>query len=226
MAASSFKPATIFCVGLNYKRHAKESNMEEPKLPVIFTKPPSSVIGHGEAIVIPAVCGDEVDYEVELAVVIGKPCKNVSEAEALDYVEGYTVANDVSARDWQLKRGGGQWCRGKSFDTFCPLGPRLVPAAEIPDPNNLELSCSVNGQVLQKSNTKDMIFSVRRIISFLSEGTTLQPGTVILTGTPEGVGFARSPQVLLKPGDTVTVSIEKIGDLTNPVVAEIPSSSL
>mmetsp|Transcript_140210 Transcript_140210/g.349476 ORF Transcript_140210/g.349476 Transcript_140210/m.349476 type:complete len:227 (-) Transcript_140210:195-875(-) len=226
MAASSFNPTAIYCIGLNYKQHAKESNMKEPTLPVVFTKPPSSVIGPGEAIVIPAVCSDEVDYEAELAVIIGKPCKNVSEAEALDYVQGYTVANDVSARNWQLKLGGGQWCRGKSFDTFCPLGPRLVPASDIPDPNDLEISCSVNGQVLQKSNTKDMIFSVRQIIAFLSQGTTLQPGTVILTGTPEGVGAARKPPVWLKPGDKVTVSIEKIGDLTNPVTAEMPKSSL
>lgn len=184
-------------------------------------KLPTAVIAHGDAIRIPAVCHpEEVDWEVELAVVIGKAAKNVSANTALDHVLGYTVANDVSARRWQGKKGGGQWCRAKVFDTFCPLGPRLVPASEIPDPNQLALSCTVNGEVMQQSNTSDMIFSVAHIIEFLSEGTTLLPGTVILTGTPEGVGFTRKPPLFLKPGDSVTVSIEGIGELTNPVFAE------
>mmetsp|Transcript_108256 Transcript_108256/g.345728 ORF Transcript_108256/g.345728 Transcript_108256/m.345728 type:complete len:226 (-) Transcript_108256:196-873(-) len=225
MSSLGFTPPAIYCIGLNYKKHAKESNMPEPAFPVVFTKPTSSVIGHGEPIAIPRVCVDEVDYECELGVVIGKLCKNVSEDQALDYVQGYMCANDVSARFQQLKHGGGQWCRGKGFDTFCPLGPRLVPASEIPDPNNLSISTTVNGQVLQQSNTKDMIFSVQQIIAFLSQSTTLLPGTVILTGTPEGVGFARKPQITLKPGDKVTITIEKIGELTNPVIAE-PTSSL
>mmetsp|Transcript_80176 Transcript_80176/g.232796 ORF Transcript_80176/g.232796 Transcript_80176/m.232796 type:complete len:230 (-) Transcript_80176:109-798(-) len=214
-------PPAIYCIGLNYKQHAKESGMALPAYPVVFSKPPSSVIGHGDAIKIPSICHpEEVDYEVELAVIIGKAAKDVKEEEALDYVQGYTVANDVSARRWQLKQGGGQWVRGKSFDTFCPLGPRIVPAAEIPDPNNLELGCTLNGQVVQKSNTRDMIFSVKQIIAFLSQGTTLQPGTVILTGTPEGVGVARKPPLYLKPGDTISCHVEGIGELTNPVAAE------
>mmetsp|Transcript_32174 Transcript_32174/g.94010 ORF Transcript_32174/g.94010 Transcript_32174/m.94010 type:complete len:229 (-) Transcript_32174:86-772(-) len=226
MATLGFTPPAIYCIGLNYRQHAKESGMPEPKFPVVFTKPPSSVIGHGDTIEIPAICHpEEVDYEVELAVVIGKSAKNVPEDKALEYVQGYTVANDVSARKWQLQQGGGQWCRGKSFDTFCPLGPRLVPASEIPDPNTLELSCTLNGEVLQKSNTRDMIFNVPQIISFLSQGTTLLPGTVILTGTPEGVGVARKPPVFLKPGDTITMFVEKIGELTNTVVTEAPGGS-
>uniref|UniRef100_A0A7S0ZY25 Fumarylacetoacetase-like C-terminal domain-containing protein n=1 Tax=Noctiluca scintillans TaxID=2966 RepID=A0A7S0ZY25_NOCSC len=214
-------PPAIYCIGLNYKRHAAEAGMDIPKFPIFFMKPPTAVVAHGDAIRIPAVCHpEEVDWEVELAVVIGKAAKNVSAKTALDHVLGYTVANDVSARRWQGKKGGGQWCRAKVFDTFCPLGPRLVPASEIPDPNQLALSCTVNGEVMQQSNTSDMIFSVAHIIEFLSEGTTLLPGTVILTGTPEGVGFARKPPLFLKPGDSVTVSIEGIGELTNPVFAE------
>ena len=158
-----------------------------------------------------------VDYECELAVVIGRACRNVSRAKALDYVLGYTCANDVSARDWQSKWGGGQWCRGKTFDTFCPLGPHLVTAAEIPNPNQLAIKTVLNGQVMQDWNTDDMIFDVPTLIEFLSGSTLLVPGTVILTGTPHGVGFARQPPVFLKDGDTVTIEIEKIGALTNPV---------
>jgi 2-keto-4-pentenoate hydratase/2-oxohepta-3-ene-1,7-dioic acid hydratase in catechol pathway len=161
-----------------------------------------------------------VDYECELAVVIGKLCKNVSKAEALKYVLGYTCANDVSARDWQLKWGGGQWCRGKSFDTFCPLGPCLVTSEDIPNPNSLGIKTYLNGTIMQDWNTNDMIFDVPTLIEFLSGSTTLQPGTVILTGTPHGVGAARQPPVFLQPGDTVTIEIEKIGALTNPVIAE------
>jgi len=194
--------------------------MPEPEYPIIFSKPPSAVVYNGQDIVIPHIVGDEVDYEAELAVVIGRPAKNVSEEEALDYVMGYTCANDVSSRIWQLKKGGGQWTYSKGFDSFCPLGPRLVPASEIPDPNDLQISCILNGKTMQSSNTKDMIFSVPKIISFLSQSTTLEPGTVILTGTPEGVGYPRKPPVLLKAGDKVTISIEKIGELTNNVVSE------
>jgi 2-keto-4-pentenoate hydratase/2-oxohepta-3-ene-1,7-dioic acid hydratase in catechol pathway len=159
----------------------------------------------------------EVDYECELAVVIGKACKNVSKANALDYVLGYTCANDVSARDWQLKFGGGQWCRGKTFDTFAPLGPCLVLKDEIPDPNKLRIQTVLNGSVMQDWNTDDMIFDVPALIEFLSGDTTLLPGTVILTGTPHGIGAARKPPVFLKDGDVVTIEIEKIGSLTNPV---------
>jgi 2-keto-4-pentenoate hydratase/2-oxohepta-3-ene-1,7-dioic acid hydratase in catechol pathway len=161
-----------------------------------------------------------VDYECELAVVIGKPCKNVSRANALDYVLGYTCANDVSARARQIKRGGGQWCRGKSFDTFSPLGPVLVTTDEIPNPNALKIRSVVSGQVMQEWNTNDMIFDVPTLIEFLSGSTTLLPGTAILTGTQHGVGMAQKPPRWLKPGDSVTIEIEKIGALTNPVNAE------
>ena len=160
-----------------------------------------------------------MDYEAELAVVIGKPARNVSKKDALDYVLGYMCSNDVSARIWQSKRGGSQWCRGKGFDTFAPLGPVLVTRDEVPDPNALAITSSLNGETMQSSNTKDMIFDVPTLISFLSEDTTLLPGTVILTGTPEGVGWARNPKVLLKPGDTIAVEIEGLGRLENPVTA-------
>jgi 2-keto-4-pentenoate hydratase/2-oxohepta-3-ene-1,7-dioic acid hydratase in catechol pathway len=162
-----------------------------------------------------------VDYECELAVVIGKVCKNASRQNALDYVLGYTCANDVSARDWQKQFGGGQWCRGKGFDTFCPLGPCLVTPDEIPNPNTLKIRTVVNGEVLQDWTTEDMIFDVPRLIEFLSGSTTLLPGTVILTGTPHGVGMARKPPRWLKAGDQVSVEIEKIGTLTNPVMDEV-----
>ncbi|MBI2823095.1 MAG: fumarylacetoacetate hydrolase family protein [Planctomycetia bacterium] len=211
----------VICIGLNYREHATESGMKFPEHPVVFMKNASSVIGPGEPIVIPACCdpAGEVDYECELAVVIGRAAKNVSEAEALNYVLGYTAANDVSARKWQLHGGGGQWVRGKSFDTFCPLGPALVPAEEITDPQALSVRTVLNGQTVQDHTTGDMIFPIRKLISFLSQDTTLSPGTVILTGTPQGVGFARKPPLWLRAGDVVTVEIERIGKLTNPVVA-------
>jgi 2-keto-4-pentenoate hydratase/2-oxohepta-3-ene-1,7-dioic acid hydratase in catechol pathway len=163
---------------------------------------------------------DAVDYEAELAVVIGYRCKNVPRAEAINYVLGYTVANDVSARDWQKEWGGSQWCRGKTFDTFCPLGPALVTPAAIPDPNNLRLRTRVNGVTMQESTTRDMIFGVAELIEFLSGSTTLEPGTVILTGTPEGVGMGRKPPVWLKDGDVVETEVEGIGTLRNPVIEE------
>ncbi|MFW6169027.1 MAG: fumarylacetoacetate hydrolase family protein, partial [Planctomycetota bacterium] len=158
--------------------------------------------------------------EAELAVVIRKACKNVDRRNAFEYVLGYTCANDVSARDWQTKWGGSQWCRGKTFDTFCPLGPCLVTPDEIPNPNSLAIKAVLNGQTMQECNTSDMIFDVPELIEFLSGSTTLQPGTVILTGTPHGVGFARQPPRLLQPGDSITVEIEGIGQLTNPVESE------
>ena len=214
-------PSSVLCIGLNYRRHAAESGIAVPNHPVLFMKMPSSVQRPGGPIVLPrALRSDEVDYECELAVVIGRRCRNVSREEALDYVLGYTCGNDVSARDWQMQWGGGQWCRGKTFDTFCPLGPALVTADEIPDPNALRIRTLVNGETLQDWNTSDMIFDVRELIAFLSGSSTLEPGTVIMTGTPHGVGAARTPPRFLQPGDTVTVEIEKIGALTNPVVAE------
>lgn len=215
------KPAAVMCIGLNYRRHAEEGNNPIPEHPVLFMKSPSAVQNPEDPIVLPRkLRSDAVDYECELAVVIGKPCLNVSRDDALDYVLGYTCANDVSARDWQMKWGGGQWCRGKTFATFCPLGPCLVSADAIPDPNALCIKTILNGQTMQDWNTDDMIFDVPTLIEFLSGSTLLEPGTVILTGTPHGVGAARNPRVYLQPGDTVTIEIENIGQLTNPVVAE------
>ena len=214
-------PGSVLCIGLNYRRHAAESGVAVPDHPVLFMKMPSSVQRPGGPIVLPrALRSDEVDYECELAVVIGRRCRNVSREQALDYALGYTCGNDVSARDWQMQWGGGQWCRGKTFDTFCPLGPALVTADEVPDPNALRIKTVVNGETLQDWNTNDMIFDVPELIAFLSGSSTLEPGTVIMTGTPHGVGAARTPPRFLQPGDTVTVEIEKIGALTNPVVAE------
>jgi 2-keto-4-pentenoate hydratase/2-oxohepta-3-ene-1,7-dioic acid hydratase in catechol pathway len=215
------EPRDILCIGLNYRKHAAEGGQATPEQPILFMKNVSTVQNPGDPIVLPRkLRSDAVDYECELAVVIGKACHNVSRADALKYVLGYTCANDVSARDWQLKWGGGQWCRGKTFATFCPLGPCLVTADEIPDPNALGIRTVLNGQTMQDWNTNDMIFDVPTLIEFLSGSTLLVPGTVILTGTPHGVGGARKPPVFLQPGDTVTIEIDGIGALTNPVVEE------
>lgn len=215
------EPTALVCIGLNYRQHAEETRSEIPKHPIVFMKLPNSVQHPGEAILLPRkLRSDKVDYECELAVVIGKPARNVSREKALDYVLGYTCANDVSARDWQKHGGGGQWCRGKMFDTFCPLGPVLVTPDEIPNPGQLAIRTILNGEVVQDCNTSDMIFDVPTLIEFLSASTTLMPGTVILTGTPHGVGMARNPQLWLNPGDTVTVEIDQIGSLTNPVEEE------
>ncbi len=215
------EPRDIICIGLNYRRHAAEGGQAIPEQPVVFMKNVGAVQDPGEPIILPRkLRSDQVDYECELAVVIGKECYNVAKADALSHVLGYTCANDVSARDWQMKWGGGQWCRGKTFATFCPLGPWLVTADEISDPNALGIKTVLNGQTMQDWNTNDMIFDVPTLIEFLSGSTRLVPGTVILTGTPHGVGAARKPPVFLQPGDTVTIEIEKIGALTNPVVEE------
>jgi 2-keto-4-pentenoate hydratase/2-oxohepta-3-ene-1,7-dioic acid hydratase in catechol pathway len=215
------QPGSIICIGLNYRRHAQETGAKIPEFPVVFFKGINTLQNPGEAVQIPThLRSDEVDYECELAVVIGRACKNVSRQNALDYVLGYTCANDVSARDWQIKRGGGQWCRGKSFDTFSPLGPALVTSDEIPNPNELKIRTILNGETMQDWNTNDMIFDVPALIEFLSGSTTLLPGTVILTGTPHGVGMAQKPPRWLKAGDTVTIEIEKIGALQNPVIEE------
>ena len=214
-------PVDILCIGLNYRRHAEEGKSPIPEYPVLFMKNSSAVQNPEDPIVLPRrLKSERVDYECELAVVIGKTCHNVSKADALEHVLGYTCANDVSARDWQKEYGGGQWCRGKTFATFCPLGPCLVTADEIPDPNTLSIRTILNGEVMQDWNTDDMIFDIPTLIEFLSGSTVLSPGTVILTGTPHGVGMARNPPVLLKDGDSVTIEIEKIGRLTNPVVEE------
>ncbi len=214
-------PSSLLCIGLNYRRHAKEGGAAIPQFPVLFMKTPSSVQNPGDPIYLPRhLRSEQVDYECELAVVIGRTCKNVSRDRALDYVLGYTCANDVSARDWQIPWGGSQWCRGKTFDTFAPLGPCLVTTDEIPNPNALAIKLDIGGEVLQDWNTDDMIFDVPRLVEFLSGSTTLLPGTVILTGTPHGVGFARKPPRFMQPGDMVTVTIEKIGALSNPVAEE------
>ena len=212
-------PHVIFGIGLNYHQHAEETGADVPKYPVLFMKNPVSVTNPGDPILLHPSCMEppEVDYEVELAVVIDKTAKDVPTAEALSYVLGYTVANDVSARRWQGGRGSGQWVKAKSFDTFCPLGPEIVTADELQDPQNLRLTCVLNGRVMQDANTADMIFSVAELIAFLSTGMTLLPGTVILTGTPSGVGFTRKPPVFLMPGDTVELTVEGIGTLSNPV---------
>jgi len=216
------EPTQILCIGLNYKQHAAESGMATPERPILFVKGVNTLQHPGDPIEIPThLASTEVDYECELAVVIGKTCKNVSPAEALDYVLGYTCANDVSARDHQIKLGGGQWCRGKFFDTFAPLGPCLVTPDDIPNPNALKIATILNGKRVQDWTTRDMIFDVAHIISYLSGSTTLAPGTVILTGTPQGVGMAVKPEPRwLRPGDQVDIEIENIGTLSNPVQLE------
>lgn len=215
------QPPTIYCIGLNYRAHAAETGSELPRYPVLFMKAPSSVIGPNQAVELPRhLPSAKVDYEVELAVVIGRQGKNIPEAEAMDYVFGYTIANDISARDWQKHAGGGQWVRAKTFDTFCPLGPALVTASEIPQLEDVRLRCFINGEPRQDSTVADMIFTVPQIISYLSGSTTLQPGTVILTGTPEGVGMGRRPMTFLKPGDQMRLEIDHLGVLENPVVEE------
>jgi 2-keto-4-pentenoate hydratase/2-oxohepta-3-ene-1,7-dioic acid hydratase in catechol pathway len=208
------RPSKIVCVGLNYRDHAEEQGVALPEAPLLFAKWPNALIGPGEPIVLPAAAR-EVDYEAELGVVIGTAAKGVDAADALDHVRGYLPLNDVSARDLQF--ADKQWTRGKSPDTFCPIGPRLVPREEVEDPQALAIRCTVNGETLQDSSTSLMIFSVAEIIAYVSEVITLEPGDLIATGTPAGVGVFRDPKVLLKDGDEVTVEIESLGALTNPV---------
>jgi 2-keto-4-pentenoate hydratase/2-oxohepta-3-ene-1,7-dioic acid hydratase in catechol pathway len=210
------RPGKIVCVGLNYRDHAEESGLAVPKVPVIFSKFSTCVIAPGEPVVIPTT-SERVDYEAELAIVIGRRAKHVSAERAYEYVLGYTAFNDVTARDFQF--GDGQWQRGKSCDTFAPMGQAIVTTDEIPDPHSLRISLALNGAVMQESNTDQLIFSVPRMIEFISASITLEPGDVIATGTPAGVGFARKPPVFLKPGDVMEVNIERIGGLGNPVVA-------
>jgi 2-keto-4-pentenoate hydratase/2-oxohepta-3-ene-1,7-dioic acid hydratase in catechol pathway len=211
--------ATIIGIGLNYAKHAAEGGKAPPDRPMWFVKLPGSAQNPDDPIRLPRNQPTEkADYEAELAIVLGKDCLNATPETALSYVLGYTCANDVSARDWQRDFGGGQFCHAKSFDTFCPLGPVLVTPDEIPNPNALRIRSILNGTVMQDSNTADMIFDVATAIAFLSADKTLPAGTIILTGTPEGVGFARKPPVWLRAGDTISVEIESIGTLTNPVV--------
>ena len=209
------RPGKIVCVGLNYKDHAEEQGVDLPAAPLFFAKYTTALIGPGDAIVIPPVV-TKCDYEAELGVVLGATVRNVSKENALEAVGGYLVANDVSARDLQF--ADGQWTRGKSPDTFCPVGP-LVPAAEVPDPHALAIRAILNGETMQDSSTANLIFGIDEIISYASQTSTLEAGDLILTGTPAGVGVFRDPQRLLQPGDEITIEIDGVGSLTNPVVA-------
>ena len=211
------RPGKVICIGLNYRDHAAEMGLALPERPTIFTKFSTSVIGPSDPVVLPPISA-EVDWEVELAVVIGKTARAVREEDALDYVAGYTVLNDVSARDLQIRLGGSQWVWGKSLDSFCPMGPVLVTRDDLPDPGNLGVSLRVNGVTMQSSNTANLVFGVPQLVSFLSQAITLEPGDVIATGTPGGVGMGRKPPVFLKAGDRMEAEVEGIGVLENPVV--------
>ncbi|HEY1728696.1 MAG TPA: fumarylacetoacetate hydrolase family protein [Candidatus Baltobacteraceae bacterium] len=215
-------PDKVICIGLNYRKHAEETGQPLPTVPTMFPKYRNSLIANGAQIVLPRNNPGNVDYENELTIVIGKSCKYVTEAEALEYVAGYTIMNDVSARDLQMQTS--QWGAGKAVDTFAPLGPALVPASEIGNPQKLAIKTRLNGRVVQDSNTSDMVFSCAQIIAFLSNFMTLEPGDVIATGTPEGVGFKRQPPLFLKDGDIIELEIEKLGILQNPVVSKVPAT--
>ncbi|MBR9801739.1 fumarylacetoacetate hydrolase family protein [bacterium] len=208
----------VLCIGLNYRDHAEETNSEIPSEPVVFGKYANTLIGPEDEIPLPKV-SEKVDYEAELVVVIGKAARNVAAADAYDYIAGYTVGHDVSARDWQKGRPGGQWLLGKSPDSFAPVGPFLVTQEEVGDPQQLKISLTLNGETMQDGTTSDMIFAIPELIAHVSQLMTLVPGDLIFTGTPAGVGMARDPRVFLKPGDRVEVTIEKLGTLGNPVVA-------
>jgi 2-keto-4-pentenoate hydratase/2-oxohepta-3-ene-1,7-dioic acid hydratase in catechol pathway len=210
---SPVDPPNIICLGLNYRKHAQETGLAPPDEPLIFIKATTALCGPGDPIVLPSRGPGMIDYEAELVIVIGKRAKDVPEEEACDYILGYTAANDVSNRAAQFSDG--QWARAKSHDTFCPIGPAIETGL---DADNLAITCRLDGKVMQSSRTSDMIFPVRHIVSYLSHAFTLRPGTVILTGTPDGVGFKRTPPVYLQPGQTVEVEIEGIGILSNPVV--------
>jgi len=212
-------PSKVICLGLNYRDHAAEASMDVPNYPVLFHKVAGSLIGHNRPIVIPRI-SSKIDYEGELAIIIGKRGKYIPEDEAYSYIAGYTIANDVSARDLQFRTS--QWTTGKMLDTFGPLGPTLVTRDEVPDPHTLSIKTILNSQMLQNGNTADMIFHVPYIIKYISEIVTLEPGDVIMTGTPAGIGNTRNPPVFMKPGDTVTIEIGHLGALTNPIVAERP----
>ncbi len=211
------RPQKIICVGLNYRDHAEEQGGDLPERPLLFAKWPNTLIGPGDPIVLPSI-STKVDYEAELGVVIGSRARGVSVENALEAVAGYICVNDVSGRDLQFSDG--QWVRGKSLDTFCPVGPALVPVSEIPDPQALGIRAILNGEVMQDSTTANMVFGVAEIVAFITQAITLEPGDLIATGTPAGVGVFRDPQVLLKPGDEITIEIDGIGALTNPVVGE------
>jgi 2,4-didehydro-3-deoxy-L-rhamnonate hydrolase len=210
------RPQKIICVGLNYRDHAEEQGVALPERPLLFAKWPNTLIGPGDTIRLPSI-SEQVDYEAELGVVIGQRVRRASPDTALEAVRGYLCANDVSGRDVQF--ADQQWVRGKSFDTFCPVGPELIPATDVPDPQALRIRAILNGEVMQDSTTANMVFGVADVVSFVSQAITLEPGDLILTGTPAGVGVFRDPKVLLRPGDEITVEIENLGALTNPVSA-------
>ncbi len=212
-------PRKIICIGLNYRDHAAESGVPVPPEPVLFSKYPTTLIGHLDRIVLPRV-SQQVDYEAELVIVIGRGGKHISSQNARDHVGGYTVGHDVSARDWQLKKPAKQWMAGKTFDTFAPTGPELVTPDEVPDPHNLGIRLRLNGQTMQDSCTSQLIFGVDELIAYLSRIVTLEPGDLIFTGTPPGVGMARKPPVWLQPGDVVEVEMDRLGILRNSVIAE------
>jgi 2-keto-4-pentenoate hydratase/2-oxohepta-3-ene-1,7-dioic acid hydratase in catechol pathway len=212
-------PRKIVCVGLNYRDHAEETGAAIPKEPILFSKYATALLGHGQTIVLPKV-SQEVDFEAELVIVVGKRGRHIPAASAMEFVAGYSVGHDVSARDWQLKKDGKQWMVGKTFDTFAPMGPVLVTKEEVPDPQNLPIRLKLNGHVMQNSSTKQMIFGVPELLAYLSQVFTLEPGDLIFTGTPPGVGIARKPPLFMKDGDVAEVEIEGLGVLRNPVVQE------
>ena len=212
-------PEKVFCIGLNYIEHANETGSQIPDQPVVFNKLPSAIIGQGDAICLPRVSG-QVDFEGELVVVIGKAGRHISKANAMDHVFGVTCGNDVSARDWQKGVPQQQWLLGKTFDTFGPIGPCVVTTAEVPDPGNLKIRMLLNGETMQASCTSNLIFDIPTLIAHISQIVTFRPGDLIFTGTPPGVGAARTPPVFLKPGDQCRVEIEKIGTLINHCQAE------
>lgn len=213
------RPGKVICIGLNYRDHAEESGLPIPTEPVVFNKFSQCVVGPESPVVLPAVA-TQVDYEAELVLIVGKRGKNISRKDAWSYIAGYTIGNDVSARDWQIGRPGGQWLLGKTPDTFAPLGPWLVTADEVGDARGLRIQLRLNGRTMQDSTTKELIFGMDEILAHLSQLTTLEPGDVIFTGTPPGVGMARKPPVFLQPGDVMEVEIEGFGVLRNPVVGE------
>ncbi len=213
------RPEKIFCIGLNYADHARETGKEPPPEPIVFSKFVTAVRAHGDSIVLPRL-SNKVDYEAELVAIIGIGGRHIPKNKALDHVAGYACGHDVSARDWQTQKPGGQWLLGKSFDSFAPFGPELVTSDEVGDPSNLQISLRINGQTMQDSRTSQLIFGVADLVSYLSGVCTLSPGDVIFTGTPPGVGVARKPPVYLKAGDTVEVEVERVGTLRNPVVLE------
>ncbi len=212
-------PEKMLCIGLNYADHARETNATPPPCPVLFNKLPSALLPHEGTVLLPKV-SRQVDYEAELVLVIGRGGRYIAESDALGHVAAYCCGNDVSARDWQRNKPGGQWMAGKSFDTFAPLGPWMITADEIPDPGKLHIQLRLNGQVMQDSNTAELIFPVAHLVSYISQVCTLKPGDLIFTGTPGGVGMGRNPEVYLKPGDVTEIEIEQIGILRNRFAAE------